>query len=727
MTAWSQILIQLGQNLAMLLALMFLYGILRENALRTVDRRARMLLGLLFGVTAVFGMMTPVPVSPGIYLDSRVVMAGLAGAFGGLAGGCSALTPIILYRISLGGSGMASGIGAVSTGMLTGLLFYHFWPRKARGLPFFLLLGLALGGQSLFWILALPREVIVAVFKNTTLPILLTYPAGTIALGMLFDLNERRIQAEIATRDSEERYRAIVEDQTELICRFLPSGILTFANGAYRRTFGLESDSLEGTSYLSSLFLSDHEAAPFHQALLQTNTPLAAEHYLDGSSGEPCWQQWIYRPLYTRDGTLVEFQGTGRDITRQKIAENDKEALERQLLQRQKLESLGTLAGGIAHDFNNILQGILAYCQLARESAPGVSEPIATYLQAIEAGGHRATDLVNQILTFSKASGVEYRPTALQPVLEDALRFLRRTIPSTLSIEAHIDSNCPKVNCDATQIYQVVTNLCTNGAHAMEAGGGQLKVSLRPVHFTALRETFCGPVPAGEYIELTVTDTGTGIPPELFDRLLDPFFTTKDVGKGTGLGLATVHGIVRGISGGLEIESTLGAGTTIRVYMPTCNDSAAPNPTHDIEPTGDAHCTGHIMIVDDEELLANATALMLQRRGFTTEIFCDPLSALTHFSQAPDRFDAAIVDFMMPAKNGAELATDFHQILPAFPLLLATGMQDDGHLPASEAPIFQETIRKPFRLESLLGALNRILAAKSQTERLPETPFPNAP
>jgi PAS domain S-box-containing protein len=364
-----------------------------------------------------------------------------------------------------------------------------------------------------------------------------------------------------------DRLKQAVEQASESIVITDSEAIIQYVNPAFEETTGYTREEAIGQN--PRILKSGKQDNAFYKGMwdmLLQGASWSGKFINKKKDGTNYSVEANISPVQDKSGKTVSYISIQRDISHER-------ELEQQLLQAQKMESVGTLAGGIAHDFNNILQAILGFTSIARENTTGNTELLTQCLREIDAGGQRAADLVSQILTFSRTSDVEFKPLTLQTVIEEALRFLRSSIPTTIQIETKIGTECGPVMGNATQIHQVVTNLCTNAMHAMDEKGGVLAVSLERRSIDSLLETLSGPLEPGAYIELVVGDTGAGIERHLFERLLDPFFTTKEVGKGTGLGLAMVHGIVQEMGGGLSIESTVGEGTTIRVI---CVPGMAP-------------------------------------------------------------------------------------------------------------------------------------------------------
>lgn len=523
-------------------------------------------------------------------------------------------------------------------------------------------------------------------------------------VGAVHDITEQR-KAQADKEESDARASAIVEHAVDGIITIDEAGLIESYNPAAETLFGFSRSEILGQNVrilMPEPYHSQHDG--YIERYLKTGTPR-----IIGTAREVKGQR--------KDGTTFPMKlsvsdilfGERRILTGIVHDLTHESELERQLLQAQKLESLGTLAGGIAHDFNNILQSILGFCEMAQENANGNTELLTQCLQEIDTAGRRAADLVAQILTFSRATEVETKPLALQLLIEEANRFLRSSIPATIRMESKIDPDCPQVMANATQIHQIVTNLCTNAMHAMEEHPGVITVSLAPRSIDASLETLSGPLEPGEYVQLSVADSGTGIDPAVLQKVLDPFFTTKEVGKGTGLGLAMVHGIVTGMGGGLLIESELGTGTTVRVILPAVRESGALEQPQELPDRSAPKGSGHIMIVDDEETITKLSTLILEGRGFTVRAFNDAASALEAVEVDPKKYDVVLLDFTMPEKTGLELAQDFHSLNAKFPVLIMTGLLDKSKIARSMSPNVVEIINKPFSADTLVEAINRLL------------------
>ena len=351
------------------------------------------------------------------------------------------------------------------------------------------------------------------------------------------------------------------------------------------------------------------------------------------------------------------------------------ERLQAQLRHSHKMETIGTLAGGIAHDFNNVLTPILGYTNMALEDTPPKSRTHSD-LQHILAAGKRAKELVNQILTFSRRSEPERKPVQIAFIVTEALKLLRSSLPSTIEFRQEIDQDCGTVLADATQIHQVIMNLCTNAFHAMRESGGMLEVNLGVVE---VDDELARPHPKlalGPYVRLTFSDSGHGMDPETRDRIFEPFFTTKGVGKGTGLGLSVVHGIVVSHGGEITVYSEPGLGTTFHVYLPRSEapaDGRQPARS-DAEPA----VTGseRVLVVDDDEEVAQVAEQMLKRLGYQVTVRTNSAEARDIFLAHPERFDIVITDQTMPQLTGVELAKELLGARPDLPIILISGFSE---------------------------------------------------
>ncbi len=394
-----------------------------------------------------------------------------------------------------------------------------------------------------------------------------------------------------------------------------------------------------------------------------------------------------------------------RDISERLRAQEEKAKLQAQLRQSQKMESLGTLAGGIAHDFNNILTPISGHAEIALFKI-GRDHDAAKNIKGIIQAVDRARGLVRQVLSFSRQESEEKQPLQMHTILKEALRLLRASLPTTIDIQQNI-ARCGAVMANATQIHQILMNLCTNAGHAMREGGGVLDVSLSEVEIRAGDLADYLEMKPGTYVRLTVSDTGHGMPAEVLERIFEPYFTTKKEGEGTGMGLSVVHGIVKGHNGDIKVYSEQGKGTTFNVYLPCIEAKAQTDdsPVADQIPKG----SGNVLLIDDEEKIIEVMVQMLEYLGYSVTSFTDSPEALDSFRKNPDFYDIIITDMTMPGMTGDILARHVHAMRPGLPILLCTGYSRSVSRDQAKALGIQEFLMKPPTIGELARTVQRAL------------------
>jgi PAS domain S-box-containing protein len=384
------------------------------------------------------------------------------------------------------------------------------------------------------------------------------------------------------------------------------------------------------------------------------------------------WLRDRTSPVRNAQGDILYLVGIAEDITKRKQDQEEKERLAAQLRHAQKMEAIGTLAGGIAHDFNNLIFATLGFAQMALEHIPKDSLASASLERIIDAQ-NRATDLVKQILTFSRQHEQKRMPIMLQPIIKESLKFLRASLPATIEIKRQISRECGAVLAEPTQFHQVVINLCTNAYHAMAQKGGVLSVGLAEIEVDAERAAREIELCEGRYACLTVSDTGCGMAPETLERIFEPYFTTRADHDGTGLGLATVHGIVKAHDGAITVETVLGSGSTFRVYLP-CTDRRAVDigerPSFARTPQGNGE---RILLVDDERAITAFLHTALENIGYTVIAFNDSRAAAKYFQANAQAFDLVLSDLTMPNLTGDRLAAQVLGQRPKLPVILLTG------------------------------------------------------
>jgi signal transduction histidine kinase len=408
-------------------------------------------------------------------------------------------------------------------------------------------------------------------------------------------------------------------------------------------------------------------------------------------------------PVAETGGSCRHILLAGRDVTARKRAEEEQRRLQAQLAQAQKLEALGTFAGGIAHDFNNVLTAVLGYADLIQRDTHD-DERTQTRIESILTATVRAQDLVRQILTFSRKQTPTRKPIRLAAVVEEALKLLRASIPPSLTLWTDVRGD-PAVLADAGQMHQVLMNLCTNAIQALEPAGGQLTVALDTVDVDAAFALGHAPLKPGPHVRLTVADTGVGMDAVSLERIFEPFFTTKPPGRGTGLGLAVVHGIVQSHDGAVTVESQPGVGTTFHVYLPATVGPAS-SVDGDGRPAEPPRGNGElVLLVDDDPGVVRLGEHLLERLGYRVDGYTDPRAALVAFTASPDRYALVLTDLAMPELSGTEVARQVRATRPRMPVVLTSGYLSPSQDRRAGDYGAGEFLGKPFSLKTLAETL----------------------
>ena len=482
-------------------------------------------------------------------------------------------------------------------------------------------------------------------------------------LGIARDISERK-RAAAALKESEEKYRNILESIEDGYYEVDIAGNFTYFNDSMCRILGYSREELLGKN--NREYMNAENAKKVYQAFNKVyrtgESTKTIGWKLIKKDGSECSVETVVSLIMDSKNRGVGFRGIARDVSERK-------KLEEQLRQAHKMESIGTLAGGIAHDFNNIVHMIIGNTELALEDIPK-SNPVHRNLEQIKSASLRAAGIVEQLLNFSRKTDQEHKPTDIITVIKEALKFLRATIPTTIEIRKTLATDEKLIMADPIQISQVLMNICTNASQEMETTGGVIDLTVENVELGAQDVAFDPDLDTGEYIRIAISDTGPGIAPAVIERIFDPYFTTKAVGKGTGMGLAVVHGIVKSHKGAIAVKSQINQGTTFTVYFPVISESPSREKDATVEiPLGNER----ILFVDDEETIVHMTHLMLERLGYDIETRLDPLDALDLFRSQPHAFDLVITDMTMPQMNGVQLSEELNNVRPDIPVIICSG------------------------------------------------------
>jgi len=473
---------------------------------------------------------------------------------------------------------------------------------------------------------------------------------------------EHRVEERTAELSrAEAKYRGIFDNAPIGIYQSTPEGRYLSVNPALAKMYAYTSaeDLLNKVGDIGAdVYVDPGFRADFKRIMSEHGQVQGLEYQVRRRDGGIIWVSEHSRVVTDRKGNILYYEGTVQDVTARRSAESEKERLEIQLRQAQKMEAIGTLAGGIAHDFNNILSAILGFTELAVDDVPPDSLAARNLREAIK-GSHRARDLVRQILAFSRQSEPSREPVQLGGVVDEVFKLLGATLPPGIRLVKQFQTSNEVALGDTTQLHQVMMNLCTNAIHAMSQNGGTLTVALNSFVSSPRAKPVAPKLRPGDYLRLSVTDTGHGMAPEVLERIFEPFFTTKPVGQGTGLGLAVVHGILQNHGGDITVSSEPGVGTTFNLFLPRAEAGPVSTIAQDANPGGGKE---RILVVDDEEAITDLMQQKLSRLGYGVVSHSNSLEALKAFQAAPQQFDLVITDYTMPHLTGTELAQELTRL-----------------------------------------------------------------
>lgn len=524
-----------------------------------------------------------------------------------------------------------------------------------------------------------------------------------ISIVLLFIFIRMRNSSIANLKDSEEKYRQLIENSDLLVAKLTPEGRISFVNQKSEKFVGLSPSDCIGKKFTDFIHPDD---------ILQTNEKLkerlsqkpscTIENRVISKSGKTSHFLWSVIALKDLSGNCTGYNVIGRDISSYKEIQN-------QLQHASKMKAIGTLAGGIAHDFNNLLAGILGYTEVALLELPE-EHTTRTHLLEIKKISIRARELIRHILTFSRQTPFDPYPVRIHEIVEEVIPLLRATIPSTIEIRTEIE-NCGTILADQSRIHQILMNLSTNSYHAMEEKGGILTISL---HKSKVPKDNSFDIPEGQYIELSIKDTGAGIPPEFHNHIFDPFFTTKKVNKGTGLGLSVVHGIVTELNSYIRFSSEVGKGSIFTIYFPPSSDKIE---THTDISQHENTIGGNetIIVVDDEEIIAGSMNALLKKHGYKTCVFTSSKLAYNMIINKKVIGDLLITDMTMPELTGIDLVNKLAVDMPNLPIILCTGYSDQTKQELVQGNDVAAFLTKPIDTKNLLKTIRSILDVKSHS------------
>ncbi|OIP91389.1 MAG: hypothetical protein AUK26_06980 [Syntrophaceae bacterium CG2_30_58_14] len=692
-------------NITLIISLSILYRFIVRRW-KYGSRTGQAISGFLFGAVAVVGMMNPLIISPGLIFDGRSIIISIAGFIGGWITALIAALMGIIYRTWLGGPGGIMGVSVIASSAAIGIAYHYIRRRSPHVIaPLHLIgFGIIVHTCMLALTMTLPSDMKYKVLSNIAIPVILIYPLGTLLVGIVLLELESRIRTEDALRESEEKYRMIIENIEDGYHEVDIKGNFTFVNESICKMIGYEREELLGMN--NRPYADKENARKVYQTYKQV--------YLTGKPVKNFEWQIIRKDGVRRDvevsislirdseGQPTGFRGIARDITDRRRAEEEKRILEERLQHADKMEAIGTLAGGIAHDFNNLLMGIQGYASLTLLDLDP-SDPHYERLKRIEEQVQSGADLTKQLLGFARGGRYEVKPADMNDILEKSSAMFGRT-KKEISIHRKYGKDLCTVEVDRGQMEQAFMNLYVNAWQAMP-GGGEIYLETENVLFDNVQAISYSVTP-GKYVKISITDTGTGMDEKTRERIFDPFFTTKKMGRGTGLGLATVYGIIKGHKGMITVYSEPGHGTTFNIYLPASEKEVVKEKTA----TGTiARGTETILLVDDEKMVLEVSRKLLEFLGYRVYTAGSGQEAIAVYMEKRNKIDMVILDMIMPGISGGETFARLREINPEAKVLLSSGYSINGEAKTIMDRGCNGFIQKPFQLEKLSGKVRNML------------------
>ena len=528
---------------------------------------------------------------------------------------------------------------------------------------------------------------------------ILTNDGEIIGVVLVFQDDTKRRASQQAIEESEKKYRNIFENIQDVYYEASMDGTILEISPSIEKVLGYKRKELIGKS-LYDIYTNPEERDELLEAILESGKIANFEVHLTDKDGSQYSVELNSTLQRDQKGNTVKIIGSMRDISERK-------RLEAMLRQSQKMEAIGSLAGGIAHEFNNILGTIIGNTELAINDVPE-SNPARECLEEIQLASLRAKEIVRQLLGFARKSVFQLMPVQISSIVSETLNLIRASIPTTIEIRRNISCKSDTVMADSSQINLVLLNLCANAKNAMQEEGGVLEVNLENTTLdetSAARYEGLGP---GNYLKLTVKDSGHGIDPKIIDRIFEPYFTTTSLAEGTGMGLAVVHGIVKNHNGAITVASEPGKGTVFEVLFPLTEAKMAQEAGEpEALPTGNEK----ILFVDDETSLVKMAKRMLEMQGYRVEAKSDPIEVLELVRSEPRRFDLVITDMTMPQMTGDKLAKEILNIRPGMPIILCSGYSENIDAEKARALGIRKYIEKPLNMSNFVASIRKVLDA----------------
>ncbi len=701
-------------NVVLLLALGVIYDTLGLYKIRHKLVRDS-LSGVLIGLVGMAVMLTPWELVPGIFFDTRWILLSLCGLFFGLVPTLIAVAMTVALRLFQGGGGAIVGSLVIITTACVGLAWRQLVQNRNWRLSWgnLYIFGLLVQVDMLSCMFLMPENVRYKILAAVAPPILLIYPIGTLLLGLILRRQRDRRTAELALDEHRQLLdrergllRGLINAIPDLIFVKNTEGQYIDCNQSFAQKIGIPEQEIIGKNDQE---LFDKETADKlqqeDQELVTSDVPFNQDKWVRFPNGQRRMMSVHKAPFRGLDGTLYGLAGIGRDITERTLAEEEREHLQAQLAQAQKIESVGQLAGGIAHDFNNMLAVILGQAELAQLRLHDEAR-LKLAISEIQNAAKRSSALTQQLLAFARKQAIAPKVMDLNDNVAGMFKMLRRVIGEDIELRLTAGDGLWKVKMDPSQLDQILTNLCVNARDAIE-GHGQITIETQNL---LLDESWCDAHPSlhpGEYVVISVSDNGKGMDTDTRQKIFDPFFTTKKMGAGTGLGLATVYGIVKQNDGLIDVYSEPGQGSSFKIYLPRTEEdeiSTAPL-SSELLPKGDET----VLLVEDEEAVLKITKEMLDGLGYRVISASNPKQGLELAGRFSDPIHLLLTDVVMPEINGLKLSELLRQSHSELKVLFMSGYTADVIAQHGILDEGIDFIEKPFALKNLALKVREVL------------------
>jgi PAS domain S-box-containing protein len=705
---------ELLNNAILLLALGVIYDTLGLYKIRQVLLRDS-LSGLLVGLLGMAVMLTPWMLAPGIFFDTRWVLISLCGVFFGFVPTVIAVLMTVTLRLFQGGTGAFVGSLVIVVSAVIGLIWRRFEYNRDWKLSWFNLyiLGFLVQVAVLCCMYFLPVEVRLKVVIALAPPLLIIFPFGSMLLGLVLRRQRDRRATELAL----DVHRSLLDRERGLLRGLIDSipDIIFFkdSNGRYLG-YNQAFEQMTGITEQTAIGKTDQNlfepeiAELFHQhnqEVIETGIPFSTDQSVSFQGGKRRMLSIRIAPFYGLDGTLYGLVGIGRDTTRRWQAEQDREQLQDQLAQAQKIESVGQLAGGIAHDFNNMLAVILGQAEMASMQLDNQPR-LKVAISEIQNAANRSSNLTKQLLAFARKQPTVPLVLDLNERITDMFKMLRLVIGEDIELRLHLAEDLWRVKIDPSQVDQILTNFCVNARDAIGENG---RVSIKTKNLT-LDQNWCNhhnDLVPDDYVVISVSDNGRGIDAETRRNIFDPFFSTKKISDGTGLGLATVYGIVKQNNGFVDVYSEPGHGATFKVYLPRTEGDTAKS--ENTQPNDMPMGTEIILVAEDEKPVLAVAKDMLESLGYQVLSADSPGKALEVADTHSGTIDLLLTDVIMPEMNGLKLSEQLLQHHPTLKVLFMSGYTADV---ISQHGVLDEGIsfiEKPFSMQDMAQKVRQAL------------------